>query len=129
MAYSYSTDELNVFWLDTTDGHKVVSTGKRTPDKECNWMEDEKTLFAEILADPDEFALKLERMALNKTANSELFEEVSQILRERMRQKEFGFEMEVSPLVIHQLTVWYPCIKSAKCFIATASHRRETTGQ
>ena len=40
--------------------------------------------FAEILADPDDdYAFKLEGMALNKTANSELFEKVSKRLHER----------------------------------------------
>ena len=66
-----------------------MKTGKRTPDRTFSWTEDEKTLFVEILADHDELALNLERMELNKTTNIELYEEVSQIFRERLRGKEF----------------------------------------
>ena len=46
--------------------------------------------FVEILADPDDdYALKLERMALNKTENSELFEEVSKVLHEQFNRRTF----------------------------------------
>ena len=57
------------------------------------WTEEEKNMFAIILADPDDdYAVKLERMALNKTANTELFGEISMLLEQRMEQPEFIIE-------------------------------------
>ena len=63
--------------LSNQTGTSTKPTSKRTS---RNWTEDEKVMFSIILADPDDdYALKLERMALNKTANSELFSEIAEM--------------------------------------------------
>ena len=57
--------------------------------KEGNWTKEE-TLFAEILIDEEiNFADCLERWALKRSANEEVYKEILQLFQEEMNKEEF----------------------------------------
>ena len=59
------------------------------------WTETELKYFAYVLADEkDEFAYKLDTLALKKTANKTVFEDIKKALEERMSSEEFKEENE-----------------------------------
>ena len=62
----------------------------RKPKKERVWTETELKFLALVLADENtEFAVRLETLALKKSANNEVFEEISKKFNELMLSNEF----------------------------------------
>ena len=54
------------------------------------WTENEHELFAEVLADPESnFAISLEKLALKKSANNEIFEHIKNTFEIEMDNKIF----------------------------------------
>ena len=71
-------------------GEKRKSENKRALSKERNWTCVEREAFAEILSDVDEeYATKLEQMALKKSANTEVYEEIGKALEKMFESEEF----------------------------------------
>ena len=67
----------------------------RKPKKERVWTETELKFLALVLADEEtEFAVRLETLALKKSANNEVFEEISKKFNELMLSNEFKEENE-----------------------------------
>ena len=65
------------------------SVGK--PKKERVWTETELKFLALVLADEKtEFAVRLETLALKKSANNEVFQEISKKFNELMLSNEFN---------------------------------------
>ena len=63
--------------------------------RERAWTETELSYFAIVLADEKhEFASRLNTLALKKTANNNLFEEIVQVFQERLLSEEFKLENE-----------------------------------
>ena len=75
----------NLFFLSekvTQQFEQVIVTYKKckTTKNTRQWTENERELFAEVLADPgNNFAVSLEKLALKKSTNNELFS-ISKIL-------------------------------------------------
>ena len=54
------------------------------------WTETELSTFAEVLADPgNSFAITLDKLALKKSANNEVFECIQKELAEEMESEDF----------------------------------------
>ena len=59
---------------------QLVASSKEKREKERVWTETELKCFASVLADDKEYAVKLERLALKKSANIAVFEDISKAL-------------------------------------------------
>ena len=107
--------------------------------KRRNWTVDERKAFCDILVDrDDDFVYKLERLALNKSSNRELFEEMqvkfAKILRENsfieMNKQNFklkdGKIKEYEPLdtTIDKLRVQYKNLRAQWSAIASEPKQR-----
>ena len=56
--------------------------GKPAPKKERTWTETELKYLALVLADvKNQFAVRLETLALKKSANNDLFEDISKVFQ------------------------------------------------
>ena len=54
------------------------------------WTQNELELFAEVLADPENnFAISLEKLALKKSANNEVFKHIKKTFKKKMDNKTF----------------------------------------
>ena len=60
------------------------------------WTIDETSLFVDILADPEnEFIRSLEMLALKKSSNNELFQNLKDIIDEELEKEDFIKKNEV----------------------------------
>ena len=94
-------DEINTS-LHNASGHfaknsklNMADNSVGKPKKERVWTETELKFLALVLADEKtEFAVRLETLALKKSANNEVFEEISKKFNELMLSNEFKEENE-----------------------------------
>ena len=93
-------DEINTS-LHNASGHFAENSklnmddSVRKPKKERVWTETELKFVALVLADEEtEFAVRLETLALKKSANNEVFQEISKKFNELMLSNEFKEENE-----------------------------------
>ena len=76
--------------LSTQENNMAESSAK---EQSRPWTETELKYFTLVLADEtNKFAYKLDMLALKKTANKPVFEDIKKALEERMSSKEFKEE-------------------------------------
>ena len=100
----------------------MVSKKKQEPKNSRRWTECELEIFADVLAEPENcFAVTLEKLALKKSSNNEVFDHiqnafVSEMAREefQLRNKEHFKDKRITKLdtCIEKLHIRYKWLKS-----------------
>ena len=68
----------------------VANKKAKTTKNPGRWTENELEFFAEVLADPENnFAISLEKLALKKSANSEVFEHIKSTFEMKVDNESF----------------------------------------